>query len=73
MVYAQPRIHPEKWNAQTSLGFWDTNWSPNQVIINKKRTNWIVDFTVPADHRVKMKESKTRNKYLDLARQQKNL
>ena len=29
MVYAQPRIHPGKWDAQISLGFWDTNRTPN--------------------------------------------
>ena len=27
----------------------------------------IVDFAVPADHRVKLKECEKRNKYLDLA------
>ena len=25
MVYAQPRICPREWAAQTPLGFWDTN------------------------------------------------
>ena len=29
MLYAQPRICPGKWDAQTPLGFWDTNGSPN--------------------------------------------
>ena len=29
MVYAQHRIHPGKWNAQYSQGFWDTNGSSN--------------------------------------------
>ena len=29
MVYAQTRIRPGKWDAQTLLGFWDTNGSPN--------------------------------------------
>ena len=32
----------------------------------KKR---IVDFSVPVDHRVKLKESEKRDKYLDLARE----
>ena len=27
MVYAQQRIRPEKWVAQSSFGFWDTNGS----------------------------------------------
>ena len=36
---------------------------------NKKRTCRFVDFTVPADHRVKLKESEKKDKYLDLARE----
>ena len=65
MVYAQPRICPGEWDIQTSLGFWDTNGSlisirpPELVEVNKKkRTCWIVDFAIPADHRIKLKESK---------------
>ena len=47
-----------------SLGLLDTSGSfnlvqtTNQVIVNKKRTYWIVDFTVSADHRVKQKKAK---------------
>ena len=33
----------------------------------KKKTYWIVDFTVSADDRVKIKESEKRDKYPDLA------
>ena len=29
MVFAQTRIHPREWDTQISLGFWDTNRSPN--------------------------------------------
>ena len=36
------------------------------IIINKKRTFWIEDFTALEDHRVKIKENEIRNKYLDL-------
>ena len=39
----------------------------------KKKTCWIVDFAVPADHRVNLKESEKRNKYLDFPRKLKNL
>ena len=39
----------------------------------KKRTCRIVDFAVPADHRVKLKESEQRDKYLDLAKVLKKL
>ena len=39
----------------------------------KKRTCRIVDFAVPADHGVKLKEREKRGKYLDLARKLKKL
>ena len=47
---------------------------PDQVIINKKkRACRIVDFTFPSDHRVKLKESEKKNKYLDLDREWEKL
>ena len=80
MVYAQPSIHPGKWNAQTSLGFWDTNRSPDLGQITrpynnqqKRRICRIVNFAVPADNRVKLNKSEKKDKYLDLAREQKKL
>ena len=43
-------------------------------MINKKeRTYRIVDLAFPADHRVKLKESEKREKYLGLARELKKL
>ena len=51
---------------------------PDLIIINnnnsnnkKKRTCKIVDFAVPADHRIKLKECEKKDKYLDLARELK--
>ena len=41
--------------------------------MKKKRTRWIVNFGVPADHRVKLKKSEKKDKYLDLARELKKL
>ena len=42
------------------------------IIINKrKRICKIVDFAVPADHRINLKESEKKDKYLDLARELK--
>ena len=47
---------------------------PDFIIINKiKRTFKIVDFAVPADHRLKLKGGEKKNKYLDLARELKKL
>ena len=37
----------------------------------KKRTWRIVNFAVPTDHRVKLKESKKKDKYQDLAKELK--
>ena len=37
----------------------------------KKRTSQLVDFAVPADHRVKLKENEKKNKYVDFARELK--
>ena len=39
----------------------------------KKNTFKIVDFAVPADHRIKLKECEKRDKYLDLARELKTM
>ena len=47
---------------------------PNLIIINKrKRISKIVDFAVPVDHRMSLKESEKKDKYLDLARELKKL
>ena len=66
------------------MEFWDTSGSPNlsqatrpcnnqqQKTKKKQSTCRIVDFTVTADHRVKLKESEKKDKYLDLARELKN-
>ena len=43
---------------------------PDLIIINKKkkkRTCKIVDFAIPADHRIKLKECEKKDKYLGLA------
>ena len=44
--------------------------TPDLIIFKKKkkRTCKIFDFTVPADHRIKLKEYEKKDKYLDLAR-----
>ena len=64
---------------QNYLGFWDTNGTSNlgqttwpSESPQKKKTCWIVDFVILADHRVKLKESEKRDK-LDLARELKKL
>ena len=79
MVYAQRSICPEEWDTQTPMGFWHkmdhliSARRPDLMITNKKKKKKIckiVDFAVPADHRVKLKESE-KDKYLNLARELK--
>ena len=82
MVYAQPSICSGEWDAQTSLGFWDTDRSSdlnqttspyNNQQKKKKRICRIWDFAIPTDHREKFKESEKKDKYLDLAWKLKKL
>ena len=43
---------------------------PDLIIVDKeKKTCQIVDFVIPGDHRVEMKERDQREKYQDLARE----
>ena len=46
---------------------------PDLIIIDKKKkekkTCKVVDFAVPADHGIKLKENEQKDKYLDLARE----
>ena len=45
---------------------------PNLIKINEKKTTCkIVDFVVPADHRIKLKYCEKKDKYLDLVRELK--
>ena len=48
---------------------------PELIIINKKKKEILknVDFAVPADRRINLKESEKKDKYLDLARELKKL
>ena len=74
----QPRICREEWDAQTPLGVeiqtdhLISARRPNLEIINKKkRTCRIMDFSLLADDRVKLKENEKKDKYLDFAQELK--
>ena len=43
---------------------------PYLIIINKRNFK-IVDFAVPADHRIKLRECEKKDKYLELTRELK--
>ena len=63
------------------MGLWLTHGSPNldqktkpySYQQKRKKICKIVDFAVPADHRIKLKECEKLDKYLDLAREFKKL
>ena len=71
--------HRLLWDLEIQTDHLISTKRPDYIIINKKlkkekekgkekeRTCLIVDFAVPADHRVKPKEIENKNKYLNLA------
>ena len=80
MVYAQPNTSPRKLHTQTPLGLWYTNGSPhlgqktkpyNNQQKKKKKICKIVDFAVPANHRIELKECEKRDRYHNLAKELK--
>ena len=76
---AQPRIRPVERDAQNSQRVLGTNRSPNLGQTTKPSNNQHKTdncrnfcFAVPADYRVKLKESEMGAKYLDLAKELNN-
>ena len=65
--------HKLLWDFDIQMDYLISARRPDLIIINKKkkRTCKIVDFAIPADHRIKLKESGKKDKYLDLARELK--
>ena len=63
--------HKVHWDFDTQTDHLISARRPDLIMIKKKkkenRTCNIVDFAVPADHRVKLKESEKKDKFLDLA------
>ena len=67
-------IHKLLWDFTIQMDHLIPARRPDLIILNKKKRNCkIVDFTVPADHRINMKEFEKKDKNLDLARELKNL
>ena len=67
--------HKPLWDFEIQTDHLISARRPDQVIFTKKikkRTCRIVDLVVPADHRVKLKESEKRDNYQDLAIELKN-
>ena len=63
--------HKIPWDFEIQMDHLISARWPDQVIVNKKkRTYWIVDFAILADHKVKLQESK---KFLDFTWELKKL
>ena len=67
--------HKLQWNFDIHTGHLISTRRPDLMITNKKKKRIfkIVDFAVPADHRIKLKECEKKAKYLDLVRELKKL
>ena len=66
--------HKLQWGLNIQTDHLISGRRPDLIIIKKKkRTCKIVNFAVPADHRIKLKECEKKDKYLDLARELKKL
>ena len=66
------KVNNNNTNGSPNLGQKTRSYN-NQQKKKKKKICKIVDFAVPADHRIKLKECEKRDKYLDLARELKKL
>ena len=63
-------IHKLLWDLDIHTDHLISAKRSDLMINNKKKTTCkIVDFAVPADHRIKLKECEKKDKYLDLARE----
>ena len=74
--FQEIETHKLLWDFEIKTDYRLSARQPDLIIINKtkqknKRICRIVDFTIPADPRVKLKESEKKDKYLDLARESK--
>ena len=67
--------HKLLWDVDIHTDHLISTRRPDLIIINnnKKRICKIVDFAVPADHRIKLKECEKKDKYIDLVRELKKL
>ena len=69
--------HKLLWDFETQTDYLISDRRPDQVKDNRKKKKMnkkkkkIVNFTVPADRKIKLKESEKRGKYLDFARELK--
>ena len=66
--------HKLQWHFDIHMDHLISAKRPDLIMTNKKKRTWkIIDFAVPANHRIKLKECEKRDKYLDLVRELKKL
>ena len=66
--------HKLQWDFDIYMDHLISARRPDLILIyKKKRTCKIVDFAIPANHRIKLKEWEKKDKYLDLAKELKKL
>ena len=64
--------HKILWGFEIQMNHLIQARKPNLVSINKKKKNSLsTGFSIPVDHRGKIKQNKNINKYMDLARELK--
>ena len=62
--------HKLQWDFDIHTDLLISARRPDLIIIKKKKRNYkIIDFAVPDDHRIKLRESEKKNKYFDLVRE----
>ena len=72
--FLEKETHKLFWDFEIQTDHLISARRPNLVIINKKkRTCWIVDFALPADNKVKLKENEKKDNYVDHSRELKKI
>ena len=66
-------LHKILWNFEIEIDHPILAIRPDLVLINKKRTCLLVDYVIPVNNRLRIKDSEKIYKYLDLARELKKL
>ena len=70
----EKNTHKDLWDLERHTDHLISARRPDQIIINQKKGICkIVDFAVPADHRINLKECEKKDNYLDLASELKKL
>ena len=65
--------HKHLWDFDIQTNHLISTRRSDHIIINKKKTCKIVDYAVPADRKIKLKDSEKKDKCLELARELKKL